>query len=218
VGEAIDTQMALDAYRKAVARTPGWSDAHLALGNLLLKLNINEPAAAEYQAAQQLNHPYPAGLLLDLLVGLPKAELSATYKDGYIKADSFTIVNSQKAVIFMHPESYAAYTLRLPNTQPGEKIFLKFSAGISPDSWSQPGDGVDFRVDVQGASPAQTVFSQYLNPKGAAADRRWMDAKIDLSAFAGQDVRILLKTSSGPASDPQFDWAGWGEPMIVIEK
>jgi len=37
---------------------------------------------------------------------------------------------------------------------------------------------------------------------------------IDLSDYAGQTVTLIFETTTGPAGDYRYDWAGWGEPRV----
>jgi hypothetical protein len=37
---------------------------------------------------------------------------------------------------------------------------------------------------------------------------------VSLEAFAGQDVRLVLRTDA--AQDTSYDWAGWANPQVVI--
>jgi hypothetical protein len=57
-----------------------------------------------------------------------------------------------------------------------------------------------------------------VNPKERDRDRRWLSAEIDLSAYEGQLVEIVLNTDPGPpndAADKRNDFAVWGGPRIV---
>ena len=218
VGKIYESQgniaAARSAYQAAVTKTPGWADAQIAYGNLLLKLGEKDQAKALFKNIQA-GSVYAGELVYGLNDHLADADLSSTVLQGFIKQDVFTIQNSQKNTIYMHPDSWAAYTLILPQPQAGEQFWLLFSAGLSPYSWDQEGDGVGFRVTLTQGTEEHTVFDQYIDPKKNLADRRWVDSKIDLTPFAGQTVIITLSTNSGPAGDNRFDWAGWGNVSIL---
>ena len=62
----------------------------------------------------------------------------------------------------------------------------------------------------------QQVFSTYIDPKQNPNDRRWHPNIIDLSEYAGQTVTIIFETGTGPAGDYRNDWAGWGEPRLLV--
>jgi len=78
-----------------------------------------------------------------------------------------------------------------------------------------PGDGVAFAVYVVSEQGARQVFSTYIDPTHNKADRRWHPHTVDLSAYAGQTVTLVFETSTGPAGDYRYDWAGWGQPRLL---
>jgi hypothetical protein len=64
-------------------------------------------------------------------------------------------------------------------------------------------------VVVTGAEGVETeVFKQH------HAECRWQEAPADLSAFAGQRVRIKLIADPGPKDDTTADHALWGDVGI----
>ena len=52
-----------------------------------------------------------------------------------------------------------------------------------------------------------------VHPRGRGEQRRWLDVAADLRPWAGQRVRLSLRTE--PRQDPLFDRSGWGEPLVV---
>jgi hypothetical protein len=52
-------------------------------------------------------------------------------------------------------------------------------------------------------------FSRYIDPKHNAQERRWMDGRIDLSAYRHQTVELLFTTTPGPKGNTAYDWAAW---------
>lgn len=123
----------------------------------------------------------------------------------------FTIEDETRAVLAMQPPSTITYTLKLP-----AQAQLHTALALNPQVW-QPdkGDGVEFIVQLDAADGRHELLRRYIDPKSRPADRRWHDITIDLSAYAGQDVRLTLLTLPGPAGDGRYDWAGWGQPMIL---
>src|SRR5207249_4535125 len=102
-----------------------------------------------------------------------------------------------------------------------------------PAAWDAPaGDGVQFRVEasrLQGAlpgarsdlpaQPAQvpaTALDRILNPRARVEDRRWVPVAMDLSLLAGETIRLRLRTL--PRDDMNYDWSGWGNPVVVIRE
>lgn len=111
----------------------------------------------------------------------------------------------RRAVLFMHPPARATFTVTLPVTPTA----LTFWMGIEPTVWPWLGDGVVYRIEVDG----EEVFEQELTPE--AAREGWRPGAVDLSGWVGREVRLMLETDAGPAGDGQGDWAGWGEVRLV---
>jgi hypothetical protein len=98
----------------------------------------------------------------------------------------------------------AAVRLHVPAT--GGTLAFRF--GINPDRWLWAvGGPFTFEVTVDGRTELRTT----LDPAGRVEDRRWMDGRIDLRAWAGRDVTVTLAVTSPlpPAGEP--DSAGWSE-------
>ncbi len=76
----------------------------------------------------------------------------------------------RRAVLFMHPPSRATFTVTLPMTPTA----LTFWMGIEPTVWPWLGDGVVYRVWVDG----EEVFEHTLTPE--AAREGWWPGKVDL--------------------------------------
>jgi 4-amino-4-deoxy-L-arabinose transferase-like glycosyltransferase len=123
----------------------------------------------------------------------------------------FTIADDTRAVLAMQPPSAITYTLYLP-----ARAALRTAIALNPEIW-QPdkGDGVEFLIQLEAADGSHELLRRWIDPKHEPIDRRWHDIAIDLSAYAGQNVRLTLRTLPGPAGDGRYDWAGWGAPVIV---
>jgi tetratricopeptide (TPR) repeat protein/O-antigen ligase len=209
---------ALNAYEEALKRTPGWVDAQRAIGNFYLKSGNYNELLPYFSNAQELIGNISEDTIFDFISEIPGAALSESKSLGFIKADSFNINDVQKSTIFMHPDSFAEYEILLPKVQPDEKIWLEFSAGLSPDVWNQVGDGVNFLVSNQAGDEIQILYDEYIDPKSNMDDREWKFIRLDLSQYQEQDIKLTFSTQSGPNSNNEFDWAGWGDPRIVLEK
>jgi tetratricopeptide (TPR) repeat protein len=81
--------------------------------------------------------------------------------------------------------------------------------GINPTVWDWMGDGVVYRVAVDG----REVFTHALTAEQAR--QGWQPARVDLGEWAGQTVRLTLITDPGPHGDGGGDWAGWGDVRVV---
>ena len=98
---------------------------------------------------------------------------------------------------------------------------LHFGLGMDPAIWSpEKGDGVEYSVYVRHPDDPYRlyrVFHQYVDAKNNPDDRHWQDQAVDLSAYGGQTVDIILETLPGPAGDADFDWGGWSTPVLVAD-
>jgi hypothetical protein len=121
--------------------------------------------------------------------------------------------------LYTHPPAEVAVEVDVP---PG--AYFQTGMALDPAAWESPlGDGVGFVVAVtplsggrgsDGAAGEEVVLARaWLNPRARGEDRRWVDAVADLGPWAGQRVRLTLRTDG--KGDPAYDWAGWGEPAVV---
>jgi hypothetical protein len=128
-----------------------------------------------------------------------------------------TLAGRERAWLYMHPPSSVSFELVLP-----ERTAFQVGLGIEPAAWDTPtGDGVRFVAEVtplDGPTPERTVriLDDPLNPRAFAGERVWHDRWVDLSLFGGRRVRLTLRTEAGPTTD--FDWAGWADPAIVLQR
>ncbi|MHB8134993.1 MAG: tetratricopeptide repeat protein [Anaerolineaceae bacterium] len=208
---------ALAAYQEAVARTPGWGEAQLAMGNYYLKSGNFSEAVPYFGLAQKVEGNIFRDTVYDFVSNLAKANLSDTVYKGFIKATYFQINGDRKTTIFMHPDSFAEYEINLPVLKTGEELYLNFWTGLSPEVWNQAGDGVNFVIILEDGINSQEIFSTYMDPKQNIEDRNWRLEKINLSAYQGKGIKLKFMTTSGPNNDDRFDWAGWGDPAIIID-
>jgi len=213
-----ERETALLSFRAATAATPGWGQMHMVLGNALLAIGDRHGAALHFQQAQRLDGGIRENNLFDFSGQLATADIEAPGAE-YIQNDYFTIDGQQRRVLYMHPDSKAHYVVSLPDADSSyarRKVQLVFDVATLPSSWEQPGDGVAFNVQVTTEKGIKQLFSTYIDPKSNQADQHWQSHTVDLSAYAGQTVSLTLETGSGPAGNNQFDWAGWGEPRLVL--
>jgi hypothetical protein len=147
---------------------------------------------------------------------LNNAERSLPPPEGeMVEAQAWTIGNESQQVLFQHPALAGASRISFPlHIEPGAR--LAFDTATAPDSWERPGDGASFTIIVNSGNGPQQVFSTYIDPKKDEFDRRWHSYTVDLNEFSGQDVLIIFETGSGPAGDYRYDWAGWGEPRLLV--
>lgn len=126
----------------------------------------------------------------------------------------WTIEGVSRQVLYQPPASSGvsriAYSVRIERG-----AVLGFAVATAPESWKQAGDGVTFAIYVESGQGAQQIFSTYIDPKHNEADRYWHSYAIDLSAYVGQMVTLIFETTTGPAGDYRYDWAGWGGMRLL---
>ncbi len=120
----------------------------------------------------------------------------------------------QRQWLFMHPSSRVAFDVTVPEAQ----TFFTAGMALRPEAWyTDFGDGVRFAVDVAvgGATPSE-VYGIRLNPRAFPDERRWVEVRVPLASYAGRQIEITLRTD--PVDDVRNDWAGWGNPLVVIDR
>ena len=115
--------------------------------------------------------------------------------------------------LYMHPPASLSASISLPHR-------AAFQAGLAldPRTWHMDGaDGVRYIVEVTTpGGEAQRVLDEHVNPRARGEHRAWLDRWVDLSAFGGQRVTLTLRTEA--ARTPDFDWAGWADPVVIVQR
>lgn len=119
----------------------------------------------------------------------------------------FEINGDSRDTLMEHPPySRLPYRIRVPAQSP---VFY-FSYGIAADAFDKGGDGVLFVIEAKDPrGNIHKLFSNYIDPKHDARQRKWMDGALDLSTFRGETIDLLFSTDPGPHGNSAFDWAGW---------
>jgi hypothetical protein len=142
-----------------------------------------------------------------------------TQFDSAIKAGgTYTVVDSTlagetKKAILAPPNGRLTFKVRVP-----EDGWLKVSLGLQPEAWEKEGNGVYFFAGVSDTRAFEKLFEQTLNPFKNPSERRWISVMVDLSAYAGEDMEVILNTRSsagGQPPDDRNDLPLWGAPEIV---
>jgi hypothetical protein len=125
---------------------------------------------------------------------------------------------SRREWLYLHPPSEVSVDVALP---PGRQAWLQTALALDPAVWRAPtGDGVRFTasltpLDVDGATGGTVVvLERAVNPRARTEERRWLPVQADLSRWAGQTVRLTLRTR--PGADITYGWAGWANPCVVV--
>jgi hypothetical protein len=119
-----------------------------------------------------------------------------------------------KRAIATPSTSRIIYKVRIP-----DNAWLRVAVGMKPESWTEEGNGVLFFAGVSDGRDFQELFRQHVNPFAISGDRRWIQVWVDLSAYSGEDVELILNTRPGPDDDPadaRNDLPLWGDPEIIV--
>jgi hypothetical protein len=150
--------------------------------------------------------------------GAERIDLLAQFDQAEKRGGEFTVVDATlagdtKKAIAAPPNGRLIFRVRVP-----EDGWLKVSLGMKPESWDKEGNGVHFYAGVSDGRAFEKLFTQTVNPFANASERRWIPVTVDLSAYAGEEMQVILNTvSSGPgaAPDDRNDLPLWGAPEIV---
>jgi hypothetical protein len=145
---------------------------------------------------------------IDLLAQFEQAEKGA----GFTVVDA-TLSGETKRAIAAPANGRIKFRVRVPDDG-----WLKVSLGMKPEAWTTEGNGVYFFAGVSDGRAFEELFNQTLNPFANASERRWIPVTVDLSAYAGEEMEVILNTrASGPGgpADDRGDMPLWGLPEIV---
>ena len=135
---------------------------------------------------------------------------------GLFAVEDVTIKGETKKAITIKPTVGTRITFK---TRVPDDGWLRVAVGLKEEAWTLEGDGVRFMALVSDGRASDELFIQDVNPFANQNDRRWIPVMVDLSAYAGEDVDIMLNTYGSPpgrAGDVRNDLAVWGTPEIVI--
>jgi hypothetical protein len=137
------------------------------------------------------------------------------------RPDLFTVgdVNlkgESKRAIAVTPTAGSRLTWKITVPEDG---WLWVALALKSEAWDKAGDGVKFHVGVSDGRAYEPLFEQHVDPFNNPADRRWIPIKIDLSAYAGEEVDLIFNTNSsmpGKGDNQDNDLALWGAPEIAV--
>lgn len=138
---------------------------------------------------------------------------SAVKSGGIYTVVDATLAGETKKAILAPPNGRLTFKVRVP-----EDGWLKVSLGLKPEAWEKEGNGVYFFAGVSDTRAFEKLFEQTLNPFKNPSERRWISVMVDLSAYAGEDMEVILNTRSsggGQPPDDRNDLPLWGAPEIV---
>jgi len=153
---------------------------------------------------------------VDLIQLLPQAERRSAPEpvEQAIRVVTVAIAGEPKPCIL--ERAVGRITFRL--TPPPSARFTA-SLAVDPSVWDSEGDGVLFRLGVSGRGmDYEELLNQRLDPAAHKSERRWVPVAIDLSAWAGREINLILSTNAsvpGRPADFRNDLALWCAPTLV---
>ena len=151
---------------------------------------------------------------VDLIERFPAAEKRPDA--GLFAVEDVTLSGETRKAIAIAPTVGTRITFKVRIPDDG---WLRVSVGLKQEAWTQEGDGVRFRAIVSDGRASDELFVQDVNPFLNQTDRKWIPLMVDLSAYAGEEVDVMLNTNAstpGRVGDVRSDLAVWGAPEIVV--
>lgn len=151
-------------------------------------------------------------MMVDLIDRFADAEKQTTRASLHETFDilDVTIKGETERSLFAHPPARIQWTVQVP-----PNAVLKTAAALQPHVWGREGDGAVFRVGISVGDRYENLFRRSVSPYYFPQDRRWVPITIDLTRYAGQQVRIVFNTEPGEYGNAVNDAAVWAEPRIV---
>jgi hypothetical protein len=135
---------------------------------------------------------------------------------GVFAVEDVTINGETKKAIAVSPSVGTRLTFK---TRIPDDGWLRVAVALKQEAWTQEGDGVRFRAIVSDGRASDELFVQDVNPFLNQNDRKWIPLMLDLAAYAGEEVDVMLNTNAstpGKGADVRNDLAVWGAPEIVV--
>jgi hypothetical protein len=158
---------------------------------------------------------------VDLVAAFPTAERRPAGAS-FDVADT-TIGGESHRTIAPPAISRVTWQLHIP-----ARAVLKTAIALKPEAWTEPGNGVLFRIGVAEGRTYEDLFIRLVDPFHVVEDRRWIPVTVDLSPYGGfkwslfyhpsrLTWRVIFNTNSGPpgTDDRTGDLPVWAEPIIT---
>jgi hypothetical protein len=130
--------------------------------------------------------------------------------------EQVSLAGQVRSVLGIHPPwkeghvgtALIEFPLNLPKTG---NIALRFANALVPEGHS---DGVTFRVRVLPLGAPEGQLGKIVFERNTVA-KTWLAGQADLTAYAGQSIRLQLESHPGPRNDTGWDHSYWAEPTLV---
>lgn len=124
----------------------------------------------------------------------------------HVEVQRVCIGRDARSALFQHPPSRVVF----PAVRLGRAARLLLAAGVKPAAWNDLQNEIVFEVRAFDTSLLRVT----LFPRERPGDRAWRDEVVDLSAFAGRDMRLEFLTSVPKGGGTAHGWSAWGDPRI----
>lgn len=176
-------------------------------GNCIIPIRVSVPGAPQTYVVKVGNLPRWQTRAIDgLRVVLPRGGGLVLHEvvlntqqalfDSAVGAREFRIGNSLRSCLYVHTPANVEYRLRVPPN-------AHFTAALGIVKEAPP---VNCSLDVHDEEGSATLLSHAI-----ISDSSWLDADVDLSAYANRDIRLVLRTESSTPGNIAL----WANPVIV---
>ena len=154
---------------------------------------------------------------IDLIQLLPQADRRSVPGPAELAIRVVTVTVNGESKPCILEQAHGRITFRLT---PPPSAWFTASLAVDPSAWDKEGDGVLFRLGVSGPGiEYEELLNQHLNPAANKSERRFVPVAIDLAAWAGREINLILSTNAsvpGRSDDLRHDLALWGAPTLVV--
>lgn len=148
-----------------------------------------------------------------LIDRLAAAEVEAPRRE-MVAVQPITVRRETRMSLFQHPPAKVTF----PALTLGKNATLRFGCGLKQACWDRVRSAFVFRVALRdGRGRRHQIFRRRLDVRRKEESRRWVDAEVDLSRFAGQAVTLTFTTSTPLLGSTAYGWLGWSDPVIEHE-
>jgi hypothetical protein len=190
------------------------------IGYLPATAIVGEAAAEDEWLTASLNDAPAQACAFDFMKEFAKAKTGIVYEGGregpieygaFFQSGDATCGGVTRKTLHSNPpwngnptwgSPFAEFDAALPATK--EPLTLRFAYGR--EDGSVESDGISFIVLVDG----KEVFNKNTNEK------KWHEAAVDLTPWAGQKVKVRLVSDIGPAHNNSWDFAAWADPRVRV--
>ena len=133
-------------------------------------------------------------------------EKLVSHKTDYVGIRLVNVDGAMREAFFQHPPSEV--TVQILVSSPS----LNFQYGF--DERARLGsDGATFRIKLRnGKTKSKEIFARTLTPRTEPEHRKWIQGKVDLSAYLGKKVKLTFVTET--AGNSFYDWVMWINPRL----